>query len=385
MRYWSMILHFYQPPTQEPEITKTVLESCYLPLLRILSEKSGFGLTVNISGSLILQLKQMEAYEFFDLVKKLIHEGKIEIINSVMYHPLIPITPKDVVIRQIGKNSQTLKSLLDVEVTDGFFPPELAINNESLNVINSNYIMIDESSLKTTGKIKNSIVKYGQKYLIINNHQLCEIMRAYPKKLFVETLVNFMQKISDEDGLVVTVNDAELFGHHYSERLQLLVDLLDTKSITFIKASESVARFGNRAAIISDIKASSWEDCKGFSLWNKNPLQKKYLKLLHIVYELTSGNLDSASEDFFDQSNSSCYLYWLSNHPWWHPDLVEKGTKQLMKCIRSSQISGEKKIMVEKLYFNFLKDMWQYHWSGMVQIKYKEYDRKLLEKEDKWE
>src|SRR3989338_7396801 len=101
MKYWSMVLHFYQPPTQELKITKSVLESCYLPLLRMLSEKSGFGLTLNISGSLILQLKRLGADEFFDLIKKLISSGKVEIVNSVMYHPLMPITPKDILIRQI--------------------------------------------------------------------------------------------------------------------------------------------------------------------------------------------------------------------------------------------------------------------------------------------
>ena len=102
-------MHFYQPPTQELKITKSVLENCYLPLLRMLSAKSGFGLTLNISGSLMIQLKKSGANEFFDLIKQLIADGKIEMVNSAMYHPLMPITPKDVLERQIVKNSQTLK------------------------------------------------------------------------------------------------------------------------------------------------------------------------------------------------------------------------------------------------------------------------------------
>src|SRR5258708_37058336 len=101
MKYWSIVLHFYQPPTQELNITKMILDSCYLPLLRMLSEKSGFGLTCNISGTLLVQLQQLGAEEFFDLVKKLIDEKKVEMTTSVMYHPLIPLTPQDVLIRQI--------------------------------------------------------------------------------------------------------------------------------------------------------------------------------------------------------------------------------------------------------------------------------------------
>ena len=111
MKYWVLLLHFYQPPTQELKITKSVLETCYLPLLKMLAAKSDFGITLNISGSLMVQLKKSVENEFFDLIKKLIADGKIELVNSVMYHPLMPITPKDVLERQILKNSQTLKDL----------------------------------------------------------------------------------------------------------------------------------------------------------------------------------------------------------------------------------------------------------------------------------
>ena len=70
-----MILHFYQPPTQESEITKQILTSCYLPLLRMLVNKHEFGITLNISGSLITQLKQQDEYEFFELVKKILRKN----------------------------------------------------------------------------------------------------------------------------------------------------------------------------------------------------------------------------------------------------------------------------------------------------------------------
>lgn len=373
MKYWSMALHFYQPPTQELQITETVLKSCYLPLLRTLSEKSGFGLTLNISGGLILQLKKLGVDEFFDLVKKLISDGKIEIVNSVMYHPLIPIIPKDVVVRQIKKNSQTLKSLLGVETTNGFFPPELAVDNESLNLIDSNYIFVDESSLETrlvAKRAKDSITKYGEKYLLINNREVCDLFRAYPKELHPKTVIDLVQKNCDEDGLIVTANDVELFGHHYSERLQVLSDLLNEGEIKFIKASEAVVKFGSQVRVVSNVLPSTWQDCKGFSLWNKNVLQRKYLELLKIIYELTLGDLSTTTQDLLDQGSSSCYLYWLSNWPWWHPDLVRKGAENLIKCTKNAE--------AEAVYRDFLDKMWEYHRSGKVEIKYKEYYEKLL-------
>lgn len=378
MRYWSLTLHFYQPPTQELEITKRILESCYLPLLRMLSKKSGFGITFNISGSLMLQIKQLKAYDFFDLVKKLIDEGKVEIVNSVIYHPLIPLIPKDVVIRQIEKNNQIIKELLGVKVTEGFFPPELAITNDNLNSIKSKYIFIDESAVQIVDKMHIPIVKYGKRYLLLNNRRICDLMRSYPTQLSLKTVVNVVRENSNEESLTMTVNDAELFGHHYAERLDVLTDLLEVKEITYLKASDAISKFGNQAPVVSDIKVSSWQDCPDFTLWNKNDLQKKYIQLLQVIYELMPNNSDYRTKDLFDQGTSSCYLYWLSNWPWWHPSLVESGATQLITCMRNLSISGKKKMRVEEIYFDFLKEIWGYHWSGKVKAKYKAWNNKLI-------
>lgn len=377
MKYWSMVLHFYQPPTQEPGITKSVLESCYLPLLRMLSQKSGFSLTLNISGSLMAQLEKSGANEFFDLVKKLIADGKAEIVNSVMYHPLMPITPKDILIRQIEKSSRTLKNLLGVELTTGFFPPELAVNKDTLDLINSNYIFVDENAAESKSETPDPIVKYDGKYLLINNRQIGEMFRSYPQRLSVETVVNLMNKNGSQGGLIVTANDAELFGHHYAERLQVLSDLLDDKEIKFITGSDAVDKFGSRSKTVIDINSSTWQDCQSFDLWNKNVLQNEYLELLKTVYGLTLGSLEGAAEDLFDQANSSCYLYWLSNWPWWHPDLVGTGARNLIKCVRMANIDNQKKTEAEAAYHLFLNKMWQYHWSGNVETKYKEWQSQI--------
>jgi len=376
MKYWAMVLHFYQPPTQELKITKSVLETCYLPLLKMLSVKSGFGITLNISGSLMIQLKKSGANEFFDLIKQLIADGKIEMVNSVMYHPLMPITPTDILERQIVKNSQILKDLFGVESISGFFPPELAINKETLDIAGSGYIFVDENAFDSGFKTTASIAKYGKSFLLINNRQIGEIFRSYPGKLSAKTITDLVHKISNETDLVVTANDAELFGHHYAERLQVLADLLESKEVKFIKASDAIAKYSDNVKTVSGIKDSTWQDCHNFDLWNKNILQGEYLELLNTVYGLTKGRLEGVAEDLFDQAYSSCYLYWLSNWPWWHPDLVGTGARNLIKSVRMSDIDNQKKSKAEEAYHTFLNKMWQYHWSGKVEEKYKEWQAK---------
>ena len=101
------------------------------------------------------------------------------------------------------------------------------------------------------------------------------------------------------------------------------------------------------------------------------------MELLKTVYELTKGYLEGVAEDLMDQAYSSCYLYWLSNWPWWHPDLVGTGARNLIKCVRMSNIDNQMKSKAEEAYHLFLNKMWQYHWSGKVEGKYKEWQSQI--------
>jgi alpha-amylase/alpha-mannosidase (GH57 family) len=368
-----MVLHFYQPPTQEIGITRSILNSCYLPVLRLLSKKTEYGLTLNLSGSLLLQLQQLEANEFFDLVKKLLADGKVELLNSTLYHPIIPLTPSDVVERQNIRNQQLLQNTFGVKNLKGFFPPELAIDPSGLDLINSQSVFIDQSSLN----VKTPLAKLGDKYLLVNNHSVCELLRSYPRELLIPTVIDLVSQNCADGGLLVAVSDVELFGHHYVERIKLLADLLDSKDIKFITASQAVSQFGGKATAITGIIPSTWQNCQKFSLWDKNDLQQNYLKLLNTGHNLTLNSQVYQVDDYLDRSYSSCYLYWLSNWPWWHPQIVQSGADSLITSVRMSSIPNPKKIDMEIAYHDFLSKMWQYHWSGKVEVKYKEYDQQL--------
>lgn len=332
MKYWAIVLHFYQPPTQEDEITWNILTFCYLPLLRMLDSKSNFGITINITECLKDQLKKLEAKEFFDLIDKLVESGKVELLASAKYHPILPLVPKEALNRHIYGDSKARC----------FFPPELAINSEVLNALNFSLVLIDESSLS----IKAPLVQYKNKHLLVNDRKICDLLRAYQGNLKLDQIIDLLKP-----GLNITVNDAELFGHHYSERLEVLSKLLDSTEIRFLTVSRADERFGRDIPLANDIKPSTWQNCQEFNLWSKNDLQKKYMKLLE-------KNLED------DQAFSSCFLYWLSNWPWWHPGFVQKGIDSMKKSEETEA---------------FLKDMWDYHCSGQVERNYAAFDKKVTD------
>lgn len=333
MKYWSLSLHFYQPPTQEDSITWNILTFCYLPLLRMLDSKSGYGITININPCLVDQIRKLKSTEFFELIDRLVRDGKVELLNSARYHPLIPLIPKEVLIRQIQTDYKT----------PGFFPSELAIDENTLDFLPYTYVFIDETSLNQYFPL----VKYKNKYLLVNKRNVCELLRGYQGLLKAQMVANLLS-----EGLNVTVSDAEVFGHHYTERLQVLADLLDLPDIKFLTASQAIAQFGSQAPEVASIKPSTWQNCDKFDLWNRNALQQEYLQLLELNPDV-------------DVAFSSCYLYWLSNWPWWHPGLVESGVNSMPKSKQTA---------------DFLKHLWDYHTSGQVEANYSAFDKSVKDR-----
>jgi len=103
-------------------------------------------------------------------------------------------------------------------------------------------------------------------------------------------------------------------------------------------------------------------------------LQKSYLKLLTTAYDLTHDSQEYKVDDYLDKAFSSCYLYWLSNWPWWHPEMVETGAIALITAVRIAKTDPSKKSQMEVIYHDFLSKMWQYQWSGEVELNYQKYN-----------
>lgn len=370
MKYFVVVLHFYQPPNQDLSITQSVLESCYLPLLRLLNTKKNFKITLNLSGSLLEQIEKIGSTEFFALVKKLIVDEKVELLNSVMYHSLLPLISSEMQARGSHQNARILERLLGVKSLVGFFPPELAVDHTSLSRFQNQVIFVSEKALS-----KRKIVHFGSNTLLVGNQKLIHLFRAYPNELDVQKVFHFIQHEYPKESLFILPNDAELFGHHYSERLMLLSDLLNSREITFLSIKEAITQFGINAPAVEKIQLSSWQNSSKLHLWTKYRLQKRYLKLATLAAESTAGTSNKQVKKFLDRGWSSCYFYWLSNWPWWYPDIVESGAENLIKSVRSDEsLSYEIKSKAEKVYYRLLNDIWQYHWSGKVEENYKKYE-----------
>ncbi|MCL4398039.1 hypothetical protein M1403_03395 [Patescibacteria group bacterium] len=378
MRALALLLHFYQPPTQSQTITEQVLRSCYLPLADLLLAHPEARFTLNIAV--------FPSPDFTAKIKLLLDRGQVELTNSPIHHPLLPLLAATEIPQLLEANRARIKEVFGYEPGNLIYLPELGVKPE----IYQENMIIDESSVNSDFN-PDKIPPLPKN---VSSRAVSELLRSYPNELTGDIFLKFFEAKTAPDQTILAVSDAEVFGHHYTERINLLRELLETKKIKFIKASE-IPDSGNASRLTLDtVRASTWQtsaaDLKNnnpYPLWLSpdNPLQNKYDQLAKLAYQLLQKSPDSnpPAEGHYQQGISSCHYYWLSNWPWWHPDLVELGARELIRCVRSLYIDTALKIPAEKLYHEFLMEMWSYHWSGEVEKKYAAYNQaraKFLDK-----
>jgi hypothetical protein len=107
-----------------------------------------------------------------------------------------------------------------------------------------------------------------------------------------------------------------------------------------------------------------------WSLWlsPKNLLQNKYHELVRLAYHATKHpSATGLTRRYFFRGVSSCYYYWLSCWPWWHPDLVVSGATELVRAVRSLPSPCYRcKKRAENLFHEFSLSLWHHHWSKKV-------------------
>lgn len=396
MLTWSPIFHFYQPIHSDDHIVRQILYSCYLPVLELFLHNKDAEATFHISGSLTLVLERMGYDDFFVKTRELIERGQVELITSPVYHPIMPLTPDDALQRQLQQSREIMEYFYHTSGEKILFPPELAVDEHILTEIGKqfDYVIVDQSSLgKKNWNIpfySNPVLSYANTNLVVSNRMLTAIFRAYPNWINQEALIEYIKKNNTDNLPLIHANDIEIFGHHYEERIHVLNELVSHREITMQKVTNALKDI--KPTLIDHIKASTWQTFPEehtantpFSMWidPNNNLQGMYYDLMeqtHTALAMTPppekdiNLVYTSAQKHFDIGTASCHSYWLSNKPWWHPEIAEAGATHLIKCVRSLPVPNKFKQKAEGLYTEFLKQMWQRNWSDVIKENYKRYN-----------
>ena len=280
------LLHFYQPSNQFGDMIKKVTQECYIPLIKSIKNDRRIKITADFPLSL---LEQLDCYGFDWLIrdiKELVAAGRIELVGSAAYHPLLTKIPQDFVDKQVILNESSLAYYFgvnkDFEGEDcfmikglhGFFPPEMAIDANVLEMLGGlgyEWVSVDEFCLprEASETLNNGFVySLGSHVpkLIVRNRRLTDLI-SFKRDLDRSAIVSEILKDSSDKLIAL---DAETFGHHYKDGVYLFESLLSDifeKNVEISTVSEAIRE--SEIAHVGCVNESTWSSVEGkvYPLW----------------------------------------------------------------------------------------------------------------------
>jgi hypothetical protein len=351
--YWANFLHIYQPPTQTEHIVRKVTSECYRTLVRVLDESPTAKITLNINAVLTEQLDRYGLADVIAGLSKLAERGQIEFTASAIYHPILPLIPRDEAIRQIQLNTQTNRRYFgDVYDPKGFFPPEMCYSPDLARLVHEmgfRWIIVDEIAFNgRIGSVQDDVI-----YTIKEAGDLVVFFKErpfsagitygkYPESgLFLEALGDKLGK----DSYLLTGTDGEVYGHHRPGQEKLLQEVWDLEQPRTCFVSDLLDLYPRREHCHPLASSwSTWEDeiARGISYpqWDYpgHELHALQWRLTRLAIDLVrtaprqTPDYDKARY-LLDEGLHSCQYWWASCMPWWDTGMVEGGARRLFDAI----------------------------------------------------
>ena len=374
---WINFLHIYQPPTQAKEIVDRVTKESYQLIVALVKKYPRLKLTMNINGSL---LELWEKYGHTDIIfdfKKLVESGRIELVGSAMYHPIMPLIPIEEMRQQIKLNTEISKKIFGSAYKPrGFYIPEMAYSDEVGRVISSmgfEWIILDEIHLgkKIDPATKYNIKNVGLSVMFRNN----SVSKTFPPEFVIKDSLY-------ERPLLITAHDGELYGHWHTQDNGYYEKSFTHQGIEFVTGSTYIDSLSKEKSIT--LRNASWESTEDeitkkvpYSLWDNpnNEIHKQLWNLAHYASSLVKNSKKDPGKEIasnhLSRGLSSCAWWWSSERKLgafspitWNPTEIEKGATELIMAIRAlKNINDEPKEKSEKIFKDLRDTVWNKHWA----------------------
>jgi alpha-amylase/alpha-mannosidase (GH57 family) len=149
---FAFAVHFHQPVGNFDHVFEQHVRDVYRPLLERLAERDFLPITLHISGPLIEWLETHEA-AFLDRIARLAGEGRLELLLSGFYEPVLASLPRADRVEQIAWMHQALERRFGVDatglwLTERVWEPELAADLAQAGV---RYALVDDRHFLVSG------------------------------------------------------------------------------------------------------------------------------------------------------------------------------------------------------------------------------------------
>lgn len=392
---WGFFLHFYQPYNQQLDILERIVNESYRKVIGGLSLNPKMKLTININAGLTELLANNGYMDVIEDIKSFAKRGQIEFTGGVKYHPFLPLLPYDEIVRQIELNEITNKKYFGaLWKPKGFFSPELAYSKkvaQSAKEAGFKWIIAEElaSPKKPDFKHIYSVKNINNFKVIFRNKRISVLILS----AIARSVRSFIQEIGKEelkkDQYLLTMMDAETFGHHRPGLENLLFQIYNDKKIKKVFVSELVKEFGTDKKIMP--RDSTWsseeqdfwlekEKKHSFTLWDhpQNPIHHLQWEFTYFVVDLVD-KIDHKKPYYkevrgkLDKALQSDQFWWASAKPWWSLEMIEAGAFLLKDIVFSiPDISKNKKDKAFEYYRQIIDLAFEWQRSGKIRHAYRE-------------
>lgn len=327
MKSVVVVLHFYQPPTQDPEVVRRIDRECYNPVFSLLRDLK-LPVTVNVNYSLTRQLACL-CGETLDILREV---RGCEFTQSGAFHPIFPLIPEDEVLRQLERNGEGNRSLFPGFGSPvGVFPPEMALDGGTAGILaraGYRWTVTDDVPWVSTGREAPGdwVPEFRGIRVLLRSNFWSNLISFHGDdgRMIAARMVKEMRGwMGDDDSYLVVAMDGETFGHHRPGGIEgflkpFLETVRDTRGARIASAGETAAGFPGRT---DEVPAGSWSTPPGdldrgvpFPLWDDpdNPDHAALRLLLNMVLKRARDCQRGAVGSLADEMLYSCPFWWAS-------------------------------------------------------------------------
>ncbi|MGH7703299.1 MAG: alpha-amylase/4-alpha-glucanotransferase domain-containing protein, partial [Gemmatimonadales bacterium] len=145
-------VHLHQPVGNFDHVFEQHVREVYRPLIERLDERSFLPIVLHVSGPLLEWLEHHDS-RYLDLIGRLASDGRIELLLSGLYEPVLASLPRIDRVEQIDWMRDALRQRFGVEatglwLTERVWEPELAADLADAGV---RYALVDDRHFLVTG------------------------------------------------------------------------------------------------------------------------------------------------------------------------------------------------------------------------------------------
>ncbi len=207
-------IHCHQPLGNFPQVFEAAYERAYEPFLRTLHRFPGVRVALHVSGVLLEWLERHHP-DWFERVRPLVVEGRIELLAGGCYEPILPILPDHDKVGQIERHLDMLERIFDVRprglwVAERVWEPSLA---RPLARAGIRYTFLDDFHFLQAGLEPGQLSRYflteeqGEGVAVFPISQRLRYLIPFRP---VEEVLSYLSTL--RGGVAVMADDGEKFG-----------------------------------------------------------------------------------------------------------------------------------------------------------------------------